>query len=201
MIAKTYHHGDLRQKIIDEALSWIVKENIATLSLRGIARRIGVSHNAPYRHFPDKESLLVEIAEIGFDRLHQALEKAAKDSLNNHQYQLENVGMAYIQYALNDRAYYRVMFCDRQLVCEQYPELNQLYQTAFEVLLNTIKAGQEAEIFIGQDSLQLARVCWSMTHGLSMLAIDNQLNISNKDELLQLARTATRVVSTGLIQA
>ena len=201
MTAKTYHHGDLRQKIIDEALSWIVKENVATLSLRGIARRIGVSHNAPYRHFPDKESLLVAIAEIGFERLHQALESAAEISSNNHQRKLENIGMASIQYALSNRAYYRVMFCDRQLVCEQYAELNQLYQTAFEVLLNTIKAGQEAEVFIGQDSLQLARVCWSMTHGLSMLAIDNQLNISNKDELLQLARTATRVVSTGLIQA
>ena len=58
-------NGDLRQKIIDEALSWIEQENIVSLSLRGIARRLGVSHNAPYRHFPDKESLLVAIAEVG----------------------------------------------------------------------------------------------------------------------------------------
>lgn len=67
MAAKqTYHHGDLRSSIITEALSWIEQENIVSLSLRGIARRLWVSHNAPYRHFPDKESLLVAIAEIGF---------------------------------------------------------------------------------------------------------------------------------------
>lgn len=81
MTAKeNYHHGDLRQAIVEEALAWIDKENIVSLSLRGIARRIGVSHNAPYRHFPDKESLLVAIAETGFTQLHQALQQALINS-------------------------------------------------------------------------------------------------------------------------
>jgi len=173
MSTKAYHHGDLRQKIIDESLAWIAQENIVSLSLRGIARRIGVSHNAPYRHFPDKESLLVAIAEIGFARLHKALEKAAKSSFNNHQQKLENIGVAYIQYAVENPAYYRVMFSDRQLICEKYPELNRLSQAAFKVLFNAIEAGQKAEVFIKHNSLQLARVCWSLTHGLSMLAIEN----------------------------
>jgi len=199
MSAKAYHHGDLRQKIIDESLAWIAQENIVSLSLRGIAKRIGVSHNAPYRHFPDKESLLVAIAEIGFTQLELALEKAAKSSPNDHQQKLESIGVAYIQYAVSNQPYYRVMFSDRQLICEKYPELNRVSQAAFEVLLNTIKAGQEAKAFILQDSLQLTHICWSMTHGLSMLAIDNQLDISHEDELLELARMATKVVSTGLI--
>ena len=70
MAAKNiYHHDDLRQKIIDEALCKIEEKNMVSLSLREIARRIGVSHNAFYRHFPDKESLLIAIAEIGFRQL------------------------------------------------------------------------------------------------------------------------------------
>lgn len=200
MPAKAYHHGDLRQKIIEESLAWIEQENIVSLSLRGVAKRLGVSHNAPYRHFPDKESLLVAIAKIGFSQLHDALEQAAKSSPNDHQQQLENIGVASIQYAVSHRAYYQVMFSDRQLICEDHPELYRLSQAAFNVLLDAIKAGQSAQVFIFQDSLQLARICWSMTHGLSMLAIDNQLAITEEDELTELARMATKVVSTGLMQ-
>ena len=112
MPKKTYHHGDLRQKIIEESLAWIERENIVSLSLRGVAKRIGVSHNAPYRHFPDKESLLVAIAEIGYTQLYDALEEAVKSSPNDLQQQLENIGVASIQYAVSHKAYYQVMFSD-----------------------------------------------------------------------------------------
>ena len=199
----SYHHGDLRQKIIDEALAWIERENIVSLSLRGIARRLGVSHNAPYRHFPDKESLLVAIAEIGFQQLHQALQQTLDtlgDKFENHQQRLEAIGVAYIRYAVENQTYYRVMFSDRQLICEKYPELDRISEQAFMVLLNVIEAGQEAKVFIAEDSRQLARVCWSLTHGVSMLAIDNQLTISDSDDILELARIATKTVSRGLLQ-
>ena len=194
----SYHHGDLRQKIIDEALAWIERENIVSLSLRGIARRLEVSHNAPYRHFPDKESLLVAIAEIGFCQLNQALQQALDYKANNHQEELENIGVAYIRYAVANQTYYRVMFSDRQLICDKYPELARISEQAFMVLLNVIKAGQETKVFIAEDSRQLARVCWSLTHGVSMLAIDNQFTISGSDDLLQLAQIATKTVSKGL---
>ena len=193
----SYHHGDLRRKIIDEALFWIERENIISLSLRGIARRLGVSHNAPYRHFPDKESLLVEIAEIGFSQLNRALEQALDCQADNDRERLENIGVAYIRYAVANQAYYRVMFSDCQLICDKYPKLNQIFEQAFMVLLNVIKVGQEAKVFIAEDSRQLARVCWSLTHGVSMLAIDNQFTIS-EEKLLELARMATRIVSRGL---
>lgn len=198
----SYHHGDLRQKIIDEALSWIERENIVSLSLRGIARRLGVSHNAPYRHFPDKESLLVAIAEIGFRQLNQALQQALDCKANNYREKLENIGVAYIRYAVANQTYYRVMFSDRQLTCDKYPELNRISEQAFMVLLNAIEAGQEAKVFIAEDSRQLARVCWSLTHGVSMLAIDNQFTISSSDnyDLLQLAQIATKTISRGLTE-
>ena len=197
-VKDNYHHGDLHQKIIDEALSWIEQENIVSLSLRGIARRLGVSHNAPYRHFPDKESLLVAIAKIGFIQLNQALDQASKRYEDARQ-NLETIGVAYVRYALENQAYYRVMFSDLQL-CEKHPDLDWISQQAFTVLLDAIKVGQEAQTFIAEDSLQLAHVCWSLTHGVSMLAIDRQLTISDSDDIIELARIATKTVSKGLIK-
>ena len=122
------------------------------------------------------------------------------NEFENHQQRLEAIGVAYIRYALENQVYYRVMFSDRQLICEKYPELGRISEQAFIVLLNAIEAGQEAKVFITEDSRQLARVCWSLTHGVSMLAIDNQFTISSSDDLLQLARIATKTVSKGLIQ-
>jgi AcrR family transcriptional regulator len=215
MTKDTYHHGELRQKIIEEALSWIEQEDIFSLSLRGIARRIGVSHNAPYRHFSDKESLLIEIAEIGFNQLYQSLQQPLINSRDHAQQKLETIGVAYIQYAVQNQAYYRVMFSDRvaypkgnrpkyskeanqQKNAEKYQNLNQVSEKAFSVLLQTIETGQQTGVFMAEDSYQLALVCWSLVHGVSMLAIDGQLKICDRSSILELAKMATNIVSKGL---
>ena len=197
---ETYHHGDLRQNILEEALSWIEKESIFSLSLRGIARRIGVSHNAPYRHFPDKESLLVAIAETGFKRLHQTLEYASQNSPNDDKKRVENIGIAYIEYAVKNQAYYRVMFGDLKLEDRKYPALEQTSQKAFNVLFYAIKAGKKNQVFIAEDSLKLAHICWSLVHGVSMLVIDGQLTTSDSNSILELARTATKTLSEGFVR-
>ena len=196
---ENYHHGDLRQKIIEEALMWIEQENIVSLSLRKIARQIGVSHNAPYRHFPDKESLLAEIAKIGFIELQQTLQQSFMDSPDDWQKKLETIGVAYVKYAVNHQAYYRVMFGDGYTNYEKYPQLAQASKEAFNVLLKVIKSGQEAKIFNSEDPMQLARVCWSLVHGVSTLAIDSQLMISDSEDVLKLAQIATRTMSQGVI--
>lgn len=163
-LKKTYHHDKLRQKIIDEALLSIEQENIISLSLRKIARSLEISHNAPYRHFPDKESLLVEIATIGFTQLYQKLQNAFDSCSLDACQILDKIGVAYIEYAINNQTYYQVMFSDRQLICDKHPELGQISQAAFTVLVNAIKTGQDSRIFISGDTLQLALICWSTTH-------------------------------------
>ena len=201
MTKESYHHGDLRQTIIEEALIWIEQKDIFSLSLRKIARQIGVSHNAPYRHFPDKESLLVAIAEIGFTQLHQTLQQAFIKSSDDAQKRLETIGVAYIEYAISNQAYYRVMFSD---VCwadsQKYPKLEPTSQEAFNVLLDTIKIGQKEAVFNAQNSQELARVCWSLVHGVSTLAIDNQLMTSDADSVIRLAKMATKTLSLGMLR-
>src|SRR5215510_3558714 len=96
----TYHHGDLRAALLEAAGRIVDKEGAAALSVREAARRARVSHNAPYRHFPDRQSLLAAIAAEGFARLGDALK-------NSHG---KAMGEAYVHFALENPAVFRLMF-------------------------------------------------------------------------------------------
>jgi AcrR family transcriptional regulator len=95
-----YHHRDLRQSLIGAAIALISEEGISDLSLRQVARRVGVSHNAPYRHFEDKDALLAAVAEQGFQSLKVAMETAKQDIPLGTSQCLEAIGRAYVNFAL-----------------------------------------------------------------------------------------------------
>src|SRR5688500_9033811 len=96
----TYHHGDLRQAVLGTAGEMMEKEGLAALSMREVARRAGVSHNAPYRHFPDRDSLLRALAAEGFERLGDALQSRPR----------REMGEAYVDFALAHPERFRLMF-------------------------------------------------------------------------------------------
>src|SRR5215467_13486052 len=98
-----YHHGDLRRALLQEAGRILEKEPPEALSVREVARRAGVSHNAPYRHFPDRELLLVALAEEGFEMLADALAKRPR----------REMGEAYVDFALARPQRFRLMFGGR----------------------------------------------------------------------------------------
>ncbi|WP_158260662.1 TetR-like C-terminal domain-containing protein [Pleurocapsa sp. CCALA 161] len=108
---------------------------------------------------------------------------------------LENIGVAYVKYAIDHQAYYRVMSSDYPRNSNQYPQLAQASNNAFNVLLDVIKAGQAAKVFNAQ---QLAHVCWSLVHGVAMLAIDNQFMSNDRTSVVELAQIATKTVSKGI---
>src|SRR4051812_36803257 len=96
----TYHHGNLRPALLRAASKTLEKEGAGALSLRDLARRAGVSHNAPYRHFRDRDSLLAAIATEGFRQLGDALRgRAGKE-----------MGAAYVRFALEHPQQFRLMF-------------------------------------------------------------------------------------------
>ncbi len=128
------------------------------------------------------------------------MQQASINNRDDVREKLETIGVAHVEYAVNNQAYYRVMFSDGLRNSQKYPKLEQLSEKAFKVLLDTIEAGQAAQIFNTEDSRQLACVCWSLVHGVSMLAIDNQLMISNPAEIVELAKVATKTVSKGMIK-
>src|SRR5262247_2786085 len=96
----TYHHGDLRAAILEAAARMVEREGLAGLSVREAARRAGVSHNAPYRHFIDRDALLEALAAKGFDELMDALkERSGRD-----------LAHAYVRFALEHEQLFRLMF-------------------------------------------------------------------------------------------
>jgi AcrR family transcriptional regulator len=146
--SSSYHHGDLRQAVLQEAGELIEKEGVDALSLREVARRAGVSHNAPYRHFPDRDSLLAALVEEGFRMLGEALEQRPR----------REMGEAYVEFALAHPARFRLMFGGRV-------KLERRDRRAYEALVKSFAD-------LGEDAQYAAAAAWSLVHGLSHLILD-----------------------------
>ncbi len=194
----SYHHGDLRHGIIEEAKIWIETKDISSLSLRGIARRLGVSHNAPYRHFTDKESLLATIAQIGFEKLEQSLQQVLANNTSTPEERIKTLGVKYIEYAVSNPAYYRVMSSAYISNYQKYPSLEKAAEESFTILKEAIAQGQKARVIRSGDTKELASVCWSLVHGVSMLYLDRQIQASTVDSVEKLAKLATAMMIEGL---
>src|ERR1700691_4320657 len=104
-----YHHGDLRSALIQSALALVTEEQDWTFSLREVARRAKVSHNAPYNHFPEKQDLLIAVAAAGFEKLEQRM-AASVAGIDAAEKALLACGKAYIECGLENPALYRLMF-------------------------------------------------------------------------------------------
>ncbi|NJL00904.1 MAG: TetR/AcrR family transcriptional regulator [Spirulinaceae cyanobacterium SM2_1_0] len=194
----SYHHGDLRQALIDGAIAEIAAGDPSQLSLRAIARRVGVSHAAPYRHFADKEALLAAVAEEGFCGLTAALTASFTTTEPQTLQQLTAGGHAYVTYALHHPHHYRVMFSSCPGPPERYPELATAGQAAFMVLVEAIIAGQAAGRVRAGDPMQLAQVTWSLVHGIAMLTIDGYLQSPDAQQVAELTALAMRSLVEGL---
>jgi AcrR family transcriptional regulator len=195
----TYHHKSLRQALIDTALEMVAeKRDMNTLSLREIARRIGVSQSAPYRHFADKDALLASVAEEGFNLLlaylHNNTDKRSDDPLH----ELQTSGVAYVKFAILHPSHYRVMFNAFRANDLSYPALNTVEKDAFAVMVDAISSGQAAGKIKAGDPLNLACITWSLTHGLAMLLIDRQLPITEEGDVMSLAELATQSLIHGI---
>ncbi|HEX2167935.1 MAG TPA: TetR/AcrR family transcriptional regulator, partial [Longimicrobiales bacterium] len=106
---RTYHHGDLRRALLDEALVIIGAEGVDALTLRGLGARVGVSRTALYRHFADKPALLTAVATEGFRALREQLVAAWQEG-GQTPAAFEAMGAAYIGFAVTNSSHYRVMF-------------------------------------------------------------------------------------------
>ena len=165
-----YHHGDLPSALIEAALKRIALEGVEKLSLRAVARDIGVSQTAPYRHFKDKTHLLAAIARQGFEMLAAQKEKAcqADGTLN----ELIEGGVRYVQFAVANPERYKLMFGTKiENRCE-FEDLMAAGQAAFSVMIERVELGIQEGLLIDEEPLTLAKSCWTTVHGISSLFID-----------------------------
>ena len=195
---KPYHHGDLHQQILCAASQLLEENNIASLSLRAVAKKVGVSHTAPYRHFKDKESLLAGIAGLGYDELATQLKQAVEAHPDDPAAQLQEAGHRYVQLALSCPQCTQLMFSGILPCDDTYPELRASGETAFDGLKIIIEEGQARGVFKMGDVELLALSAWSGIHGLTLLLIGGNL-----PEILSIPvdiRPLTTAIATTMLE-
>lgn len=181
-----YHHGDLRRALLDATLAIVEREGTGAISLSAAARRVGVSPQAAYNHFRDKESLLVAAAEEGMRELERMM-RAARG--------LEETGLAYVQFARERPAQFRLLGVPELADKSRHPTLIAAYESAFSVLLSAIEEAQAAGTIRKTDSRRLAAAAWSIVHGHAWLEVDALLPISGRPDS---ARDVLRVLFKGM---
>ena len=195
---RPYHRGNLKQSLLDSAVALIGEVGPQAFTLREVARRADVSHNAPYRHFHDKDDLLAAVAAQGFDRLTESMKKTmAKGRDAAERFRL--AGRGYVEFALRWPRHTLVMF-EGPKPAEQRPEHAECAQRAFQTLLDAITAAQAEGALPKGDPEQLAIAAWSGVHGLAKLAIGGQIPFDPK-ETLKFADYLTLVLEQGMLHA
>jgi AcrR family transcriptional regulator len=178
-IERPYHHGDLRRALLDDALAAIERDGPGSLSLRELARRAGVSHAAPTHHFGDKGGLLTAIAVEGFDLLADELNAAFASTGS-----FLEVGVAYVGFAVRQRAHFEVMFRPELLRAED-PALAVARQRSREALYGPLGS---VPLDSGTDSLRAGVAAWALVHGLATLFLGGNLPPTLGDDPEAIAR-------------
>ena len=192
---RPYHHGNLRQALLDEALTTIHDKGVAGLTLREIGARLGVSRSALYRHFADKQALLTAVATEGFRKLRQALVAAWEDG-GRGDAAFRAMGVAYVRFAVANPVHYRVMFGGSVDPDTRDPELVAEGAGAFQALVDALATMQKGALVRDDDTVQMATYVWSLVHGMAMLAIDGKLH--GPDAIDALMQYAFDRLATGI---
>ncbi len=172
---RPYHHGSLKQVIVDTALNMLGENKGWQFTLREVARRAEVSHAAPYKHFPDKSSLLAELALIGFDQLHDELMKALKLEDMTPTDRFFVTAKTYINFGITKPSLYKLMFSAEANEGANKIHLNDRAMSALKVLLQVLESGQKQKVFKQANLNDQTAACWAQVHGLTMLSIDGLL--------------------------
>ena len=192
--SEPYHHANLRQTLLDAAVTLIGEVGPRAFTLREVARRAGVSHNAPYRHFASKDVLLAEVATEGFDRLTASMQRSMARATSSRE-RLQECGCGYVAFALRWPQHFLVMFDLAQATHGH--EKQQAGQNAFSVLQECIAATQESGDLPAGDLMPFTWMAWSLVHGIAKLAISGNLPL-NARSTIEFTRSASQAIFNGM---
>lgn len=170
MAGKRYHHGNLKEEVLEAGLAMLEEGGAAAVNIREAARRIGVSSAAVFRHFANREAILVAMATRGFEELASELRQARHSDGDP----VKAMGVAYVAFALRHRGLFRLMFGSGLLNQDRNADLQVAAATAFSQLDDAAGSGAGRN----RDEA-IAR--WARVHGLAHLALDGLLgNVSSE---------------------
>ena len=186
-----YHHGNLKQALMNAALLQIKENGVEKLSLRAVAKAVDVSQSAPYRHFKNKQSLLRTLAVEGFNKLTSVLKTSIADPALEPLRALQLCGISYIEFAIDNPEQFRLMFGSRLQQCESNDDCKQAAGHAYEVL-NQVITRCVAEQLVLEPSIELGSLAaWAQVHGLALLIIDGALTTENDEQQRWIAEQVT----------
>ena len=182
MPRKNYHHGDLKNALIKAGVEILSKEGIEGLSLRKVAQRAGVSHSAPYSHFPDKQSLIAAISTEGFHQLDNELDAVIAAYPKNSKRQLQQGALAYVQFALNHTDTFKIMFSGVLEKEKEYPAFVAISHKTFQRVVDVVRACQDAGLLRSTSPEMMAVAVWGQVHGIISLALEGQISHTVLDQ-------------------
>ncbi len=182
---RAYHHGDLRNGLLDAARAILEEESLAALTLRAVARKAGVSHAAPYRHFPNHEALLVELSIEGFEELRE-YPGGSRQGPGQESDKIANIGAAYMRFVAQRPALARLMFGGQLPNRDQFPPLG----------IKADSIGQQIGDALHDSALGLA--VWAAVHGLAMLVLENVIDLGQRRSGLHVLPTRAEIILRSL---
>ena len=199
-----YHHGDLHRALLEAGLQLLQERGMDAVTLREVARRAGVSHAAPYHHFPDKAALVEALAIEGFHTFTRTLRETWEAAPGTPLERLGALGVTYVRFALEHDATFRLMNrpeLRRTTDIGQPSAVSQAALEAYRVLRDGVQACQEAGLVAAGDPEPWALTAWSSVHGLAVLLMDGLLEgrVASIAEGMQLAQLVTRTLGHGLV--
>jgi len=174
-VKDAYHHGDLRAALLEAALQIIEEIGPQGLTIREVARRAGVSHAAPYRHFTDKDELILAVVERGFELLETSMQAARDAAGDDELSRFAASGVAYLDFALGYPTYYRVMFSGDLLNSNGKEALRHTSAATFKQMQEDLVTAQRLGVVREGDPKLQAISIVSSVHGFVSLANDNRI--------------------------
>ena len=179
---RPYHHGNLREALLEQAELTVRERGVQDLSLRELARDIGVSHGAPRRHFADRQALLDALAEAGFERLGAELRAALDAAGDDFRARLHAAATAYVHFAVQDAALLELMFAGKHQK-EDWPH-HEVADRAFSVMFELILQGQAEGVLEPGDPERVGLVLFATIQGIASLVSSGIVTPEQLDELL-----------------
>ena len=182
MTERPYHHGNLRTALLEQAERTVRERGVQDLSLRELAREVGVSHGAPRRHFPDRQALVDALAQAGFERLGTELRRAADGAGEDFQARLGATAAAYVRFATRDAALLELMFAGKHR--EPAGALHEAAERAFSVLFELIEQGQAEGVLEAGEPERVGLVLFATIQGIAALVTGGMIDDAQLDGLL-----------------
>lgn len=173
--SRKYHHGDLREALLRAAQRELAEKGLESFTLRGVAKRAGVSHAAPAHHFRDTNALLTALVTVAMQRFGSAMTAAMAQAGDDARARFVAAGIAYVEFALENPSLFDLIFSSRRPDFDD-PELNRQAATAFGSLVDGIAALIGADPMASPGGRLAVAAAWSQVHGVATLLNAGKMN-------------------------